>query len=83
MIDTGSTHSLLHPDVANTFFSDNMYNENFILKTIAGEVPHNKCVNVDLFNTGQDLKFFVVPFHIHFDILIGSDALRGLNADIN
>lgn len=83
MIDTGSTHSLINPNIANTFFSDKIYDENFILKTISGEVLHNKCVNVDLFNTGQDLKFFIIPFHDQFDVLLGSDALRDLNAIIN
>lgn len=46
-------------------------------------MSHNTCINYDLFNIGQVLKFYVVTFHHAFDFLLGSDALRLLNAKID
>lgn len=86
MIDTGSSKSLINPNVANHFYSNCITTENFLIQTAHGETFHNKIAKIPIFNifktTGYH-KFYLFNFSNKYHGLIGADLLKHLNADIN
>ncbi|KAF2887726.1 hypothetical protein ILUMI_18447, partial [Ignelater luminosus] len=83
LIDTGATNSLINPATAQRLFPNSIYKEPFILKTITTETFHSHCADVNLFEEKQFLKYYIVNFHPHIDILLGSDSLNQMNAKID
>lgn len=83
LIDTGATNSLMDPELATKLYPDNIYEEGFLLKTRKAEILHKECAEVDLFGNGRPLKFHLAKFHNTLPILLGSDNLTRMEAQID
>nr|CAH7734904.1 unnamed protein product [Callosobruchus chinensis] len=88
LIDTGSTKSFIHPDIAKKLFPKNIKNDPFQISSAHGTsteqysmtMPSSKIFN----NPGIFMKFHLFKFHDQFQCLLGLDNLKNvLNANID
>lgn len=86
LIDTGSTKSLIDPELAHKFYSSVIFNENFNIQTPHNTSYHNEVAQIPVFknfNVNQRHKFYLFKFSDKYDGLIGVDLLKQLQANIN
>lgn len=86
LIDTGSTRSLINPELAYKFYPNNISNENFVIQTAHNLTQHNEVATIPIFkifNMEDNHKFYLFNFSDRYDGIIGIDLLRQLNANIN
>nr|CAH7768160.1 unnamed protein product [Callosobruchus chinensis] len=88
LIDTGSTKSFIHPDIAKELFPKNIRNDPFQISSAHGTsteqnsmtMPSSKIFN----NPAIFMKFHLFKFHDQFQCLLGFDNLKDvLNANID
>lgn len=87
LIDTGSTRSFINPDIAQKYFKEKIKNDPFKITTAHGTSLENFSIIIPaskLFNYPNTLlKYHLFNFHKNFDILLGLDNLKILNANID
>lgn len=86
LIDTGSTRSLIDPELAYKFYNNFIYNENFNIQTAHNTTYHNEVMDIpifDIFGTKGTHKFYLFKFNAKYEGLIGVDFLRQIKAQVD
>lgn len=88
LIDTGSTKSFIHPDIANKYFKDLIKIDPYLISTAHGTSREKYSINMPcpekIFKLRNlRLKFHIFKFHKYFDCLLGMDNLSKLKVNIN
>lgn len=86
LIDTGSTRSLINPELAHKFYKRYILNENFEIQTAHNISRHNEIVKIpvfDIFGVNQIHKFYLFNISERYGGLIGTDLLEQLKASVN
>jgi hypothetical protein len=82
LIDTGSTKSLLSPEIVQKFYPNQSFNETFKIQTPHMTSYHNQTICIpsfEIFNVNEIHKFYVFNFSDKYDGLIGMDLLTQLH----
>lgn len=88
LLDTGATKSLINPETAKRYFYKGIIREPFEIISAHGSsvqnfntvVPFHHVLNSD---TPLNLKFGLFKFHDEYQMLLGTDILRALDAKID
>lgn len=86
LIDTGSTRSLINPDLAYKFYKNYITKENFNIQTAHSITYHDEIIEIPIFkifDTPDKHKFYLFKFSNNYEGLIGIDLLRQLKASVD
>lgn len=86
LLDTGSTRSLINPELAYKFYRKFVKSDPFQVQTAQGITYHDQTVSINLpktFNTNEKHKYYIFKFSPKYDGFIGVNLLKQLKANIN
>ena len=89
LIDTGSSHSFINPEIARKYFSKYIEKEQFSVTTSLQTSHHTECCNIPIFpyfnfpNKNLKIKYYLYKFHEYFDGLIGIDLIKYLKGRLD
>lgn len=86
LLDTGSSRSIINPDLAYKYYKNRITNEDFNIQTAHNISYHNEVVQLpifQIFNVPDSHKFYLFKFSTKYDGLIGTDFLKQIKASID
>lgn len=86
LIDTGSTRSLMNPNLAYKFYQNYIFKEDFHIQTAHSISYHDEVMVIpvfSIFKIEETHKFYLFKFSEKYDGLIGIDFLKQIKANVN
>lgn len=86
LVDTGSTRSLMNPNLAYKFYQPFIFKEDFQIQTAHNISYHDEVMIIpifEIFKVPENHKFYLFKFSGKYDGLVGIDFLKQIKANVN